>query len=166
MTPPRPTIDALAAPNGSIVRLAAGGAVFSDLGPAMGRTTAYPHRLLANVPNFRDLVERRMVGNREGYILPLKGVARLLEILEGINSKTDANDATLKGFHVWATDQLIPELKSRFGAMEPSPCKVRICVEGGVDLRLDLSDLSLLRIEIERQGEPMALVQGSALLNN
>jgi hypothetical protein len=163
MSTPNPAPDFLLAPNGSRVRIAAGGAVFSDLGPAMGRTTSFPHRILANVPNFRDLVVRRMVGNREGYILSAEGMYRLLVILAENVSKTPENQSALDTFRDWATQTLIPELVARFGAAQPCPGKIRICA-GGVDLRLDLADLGLLLVEIERPGQPKATLQGTALL--
>lgn len=158
-----PINEALDAPNGSLVRLAAGGVVFTDLGPAMGRTTAFPHRILANVPSIRNAVERRMVGNREGYVLPVDGVVRLLEVLAKTRSKTDANADALSEFLDWARNRLVPELQARFGQAQPIPCKVCIQTEG-LDLRMDLADLRLLRIELERPGQPKVAVQGDGLL--
>jgi hypothetical protein len=102
------------------------------------QTTSFPHRILANVPNFRDLVERRMVGTREGYILSADGVFRLLQILAEVTSKTPENQAALDTFRHWCIQTLIPELAHR---TQPCPGKIRICADG-VDLRLDLADLA------------------------
>lgn len=88
---------------------------------------------------------------------------RLLLILAENVSKTPENQSALDTFREWATQTLIPELVARFGTAQPCPGKIRICA-GGMDLRLDLADLSVLLVEVERPGQPKAALQGTARL--
>jgi len=166
-TQTQPTTELNAPYNQARVRLNGAGVVFSDLGPAMGRTTAYMHRLLANRPEFQGFVERRTVGNREGcYVLSLTGVEFLIGIMRDSKGwEKPGYVDSMSSFLEWAERVLIPKLRARQGQAESIPCVVRITAEGQTDLRLDMADLGRLQIELHRPGMPKILINGRSLLH-
>jgi hypothetical protein len=137
--------------------------LLNDLGPAFGRSNAIVHRIMANSSEFRDLVSRVKVGSREGYVVSAAGIRWLVGALlkQKVHRVADGKRA-VEEFAEWVEHSLLPEL-SIPAPEAPTPCAVRL-VCNGVDIRLHIPDLSLLRIHLEPQGITGFSMDGDALL--